>query len=984
MAPSGFGSTTITPLGGPFPSPSSYLLTIDGSNILLDCGSYDNSPSSPSSSPSSPSSRLQTREYLNKLKELAPTLNLVLLTHPLLSSLGLLPWLKARCGLRCPVYATLPTREMGRWAVEEWVEARSEEERNEARENKGKKGEKQVALSEKKGKGKARAKEVAVVAQMEVDDEAEDEEDRDPWDQVWKLSTTEIRDAFLSVSAVRWTQPVHLSGLLKGYTLVAHRAGHTLGGCIYTIRPSLSSSLSPASSSSSLLYAPVFNHIKEHHLDGAALLNGAKIDDLMRRMGVVVVGADRSLIINTKRVDRERALLDLINTTLNSGGSLLLPTDPSARVLELLVLLESHWTFANLGQRHPLCLISRTGKDVVGFVRSLTEWMGGQVGEEGGEKVLRFNNLRIYSSIAELNNAIPPHVPKLILTVPATLSHGYSRQLFVDFARNASNVVVLTGSGEEGTLARWLFGVWNEGQTETDKWGKGKVGRVVELGQTVELEMKRKVYLAGEELADYEEAIRLKAEKEAKHQAMLERSRRMAQADAESDSDSDGNASSSSNSDDEGGLSLSNSRRSKRSRGASEPAELDFEPSRPRKVGGFTGGAGAWDEFLDPTSVSGGGGQSFDIYVKGAFAKRAVVGGLERWRMFPVVERKRRVDAYGEAIDVEGWLKRGVDDEDEFTKSARLAREAGLVGKRIREEEEKVEEKVEPPHKYIVEQVDAHLLCSLFVVDMEGRTDGRAIKTILPQINPRKLVIVDGSPAAVADLAAACRSVPTLTDDIYTPDVSQCITIGEETKNFSVRLGDSIMASLKLSRVEDYDVAYISGVIHIDPESDIPVLERASLTNAVLPASSLPLLLSTTLAKSASPSATDEDDSAIAVISSSTSTVLPPLRPSLFIGDLRLTVLKERLRALGVPSEFAGEGVLVCGPAPPESYMTAGGRTIDVKMGAKATAEEAREAAGGKVAVKKVGRGRLVIEGSPGETYYVVRRVVYSLHASAG
>lgn len=28
----------------------------------------------------------------------------------------------------------------------------------------------------------------------------------------------------------------------------------------------------------------------------------------------------------------------------------------------------------------------------------------------------------------------------------------------------------------------------------------------------------------------------------------------------------------------------------------------------------------------------------------------------------------------------------------------------------------------------------------LFVVDMEGRTDGRALKTILPQINPRKLV----------------------------------------------------------------------------------------------------------------------------------------------------------------------------------------------------------------------------------------------------
>jgi cleavage and polyadenylation specificity factor subunit 2 len=98
-------------------------------------------------------------------------------------------------------------------------------------------------------------------------------------------------------------------GSLKGYTLVAHRSGHTLGGSMYTLRPSLSSSLSPAASASSFLYAPIFNHIKEHHLDGAALLNGAKIDDNMRRMGVVVVGGERSKIINVKRVERDKALL---------------------------------------------------------------------------------------------------------------------------------------------------------------------------------------------------------------------------------------------------------------------------------------------------------------------------------------------------------------------------------------------------------------------------------------------------------------------------------------------------------------------------------------------------------------------------------------------------------------------------------------------------------------------------------------------------
>ena len=98
-------------------------------------------------------------------------------------------------------------------------------------------------------------------------------------------------------------------GLLKGYTLVAHRAGHTLGGCLYTIRPSLSSSLSSAASASSFLFAPHWNHVKEHHLDGAALLRDNRIDETFRRTGVVVIGADRAQVVNTKRVDRERALL---------------------------------------------------------------------------------------------------------------------------------------------------------------------------------------------------------------------------------------------------------------------------------------------------------------------------------------------------------------------------------------------------------------------------------------------------------------------------------------------------------------------------------------------------------------------------------------------------------------------------------------------------------------------------------------------------
>lgn len=65
-----------------------------------------------------------------------------------------------------------------------------------------------------------------------------------------------------------------------------------------------------------------------------------------------------------------------------------MPCDSSTRVLELLVLLDQHWSYSRL--KCPICLVSRTGREMLTFVRSMMEWLGGtiskeDIGEEGGE-----------------------------------------------------------------------------------------------------------------------------------------------------------------------------------------------------------------------------------------------------------------------------------------------------------------------------------------------------------------------------------------------------------------------------------------------------------------------------------------------------------------------------------------------------------------------------------------------------------------------
>lgn len=90
---------------------------------------------------------------------------------------------------------------------------------------------------------------------------------------------------------------------------------------------------------------------------------------------------------------------ELITATLQSQSSLLFPVDASTRLMELLILLDQHWSYS-IAQAHaqgrnwifPLCIVSKTAKQMVDFARSLMEWMGGAVAE--GETSMDYNQRR--------------------------------------------------------------------------------------------------------------------------------------------------------------------------------------------------------------------------------------------------------------------------------------------------------------------------------------------------------------------------------------------------------------------------------------------------------------------------------------------------------------------------------------------------------------------------------------------------------------
>ncbi|KZT72539.1 cleavage and polyadenylation specificity factor subunit [Daedalea quercina L-15889] len=925
---------TFTPLSGAARSsrtiPLAYLLQVDDVRILLDCGSPDWCPEGESGEQGH-----HWDKYCDTLKECAPTVDLVLLSHGDLQHSGLYPYAYAHWGLTAPAYTTLPVQAMARIAATEDVEGiRDEQEFGDA-----------------EGREKSSSPEAIATAPAEANGSVPTEAMPDnppgslskPAKGRYIATLPEVHDAFDSVNVLRYSQPCHLQGKCQGLTIIPFNAGHTLGGTIWKVR-------SPTAGT--ILYAVDMNHMRERHLDGTVLVRqasaGGGVFESLARPDLLITDAERAGVTTARRKDRDAALLDCIDSTLTSRNSLLMPCDSSTRVLELLVLLDQHWNYSRL--RFPICLLSRTGREMLTFVRSMMEWLGGtiskeDVGETGtgnnknkrrrddddnedalGAFALRFPHLEFFPTPQSLTQTYSSKDPKLILAVPASLSHGPSRAVFSEFAETPDNVVLLTGRSEEGTLGRILFDKWNDSQREDAKWDRGKIGNNVMMDGILHLEMHSKVPLQGTELEEYLQKERAAQEKEAAQKAAEARTQRILEADEGEDDSDEEDSDAESDEENEVERTLEDDLMETED-GVRPQAPADGLLKRRQGKGGI-GKEKDWMDDDEPAQRL-----SFDIYLKGNVSKATSFfkseGQAQRFRMFPYVEKKRRVDEYGETVDVGLWLRKGkVLEEDAESEEVKEARR--------RAEEETKKAPVEPPSKFVTTELDVQLACRLFFVDMEGLNDGRAVKTIVPQVNPRKMIIVHAPTQATDALIESCQAIRAMTRDIFAPSQGENVQIGQHTNSFSISLSDELLASIKISQFEDNEIGYVTGRISSLAGSTIPVLEP---TGSRLPERSVRKVQRPRM------------------LGSRPTRTLPQ---STMIGELKLTALKARLAKVGVQAELIGEGVLICGPA---------------KKGASAESIEHT------VAVKKTTRGRVELEGTISDVYYVVRREIYNLHA---
>ncbi|KAI9769168.1 MAG: hypothetical protein M1835_006757 [Candelina submexicana] len=301
----------------------------------------------------------------------------------------------------------------------------------------------------------------------------------------------EIDDCFSRIHPLKYSQPHQplpspFSPPLNGLTITAYNAGHTLGGTIWHIQHGLES----------IVYAVDWNQARENVLAGAAWLGGAgaggsEVIEQLRKPTAMICsskGAER-LAPPDARKKRDELLLEMVREAVAKGGTVLIPTDTSARVLELAYLLEHAWRSAcsDNASTSPfkdakLYLASMNVGATMRYARSMLEWMdegivrefeaegtrnpvqnhkrtgsqqlgargasdydrrGGQAAK-GASGPFDFKHLRLLERKTQVNRVLNNPSGQVILASDSSLEWGFSKEILRQIASKPENLIILT------------------------------------------------------------------------------------------------------------------------------------------------------------------------------------------------------------------------------------------------------------------------------------------------------------------------------------------------------------------------------------------------------------------------------------------------------------------------------------------------------------------------------------------------------------
>lgn len=765
-----------------------------------------------------------------------------------------------------------------------------------------------------------------------------------------------------------------------------------------------------------------WNQARENVFAGAAWLGGGHgsvggtevIEQL--RKPTALVCSSRTPEAGLARARRDEQLLESLKLCIARGGTVLIPVDSSARVLELAYLLEHAWRTEVSKDNadfkaSKLYLAGRTVSSTMRLARSMLEWMDDSIVREfeGAADVSKktngnadggkgktagpfdFKHLRLLERKAQIERILSTEsegsemAGKVILASDSSLDWGFSKDILKAIASDARNLIILTerpglSADDRPSIARTLWDWWKERKdgVATEQTTSGDTfEQVYGGGRELEVASAQREPLEGSDLTVYQRWLVTQQQL----QATL-RSGGSAALESAANAVDDASSESSSESDE--------SETEQQGKALNVSATMG-QASRKKVV--------LKDEDLGVTIL---------LKKKGVY-DFDVRGKKGRERMFPLAVRRRRNDEFGEMIRPEDYLRAEEKEEVDGQESGHAAKgdqgdnlgkkrrwdDAGASGKggsgqnkrpqlnRNRsveelevaalqdgpggdelDELEDEEESINGPSKLSISKETVAVNLRIAFVDFSGLHDKRSLTMLIPLIQPRKLILVAGGQDETLSLAADCKkllsaqlgSAAEHAIDVFTPKAGVSVDASVDTNAWVVKLADPLVKRLKWQKVRGLGIVTVTGLlVSKNPEDQANAAGDDEGSNK---------------RQKTDASSTTDDGGSKSIVGPLTAgaavpilDVVPINRASavrsgaqpLHVGDLRLADLRRAMQTSGHTAEFRGQGTLL----------------VD-----------------GSVVVRKTATGRIELEsiGLPagsgpaarmGGTFYEVKRRIY-------
>lgn len=282
-------------------------------------------------------------------------------------------------------------------------------------------------------------------------------------------SSNEIAECFSRVQSVKYSQPLQpqstsASPLPEGLTVTAFPAGYTLGGSIWQIQYGREA----------VVYAVDWSLAKEHLIPGAEWLKhdveaGIEVVDPLYQPTSLICSSKNTVSaaggtedINT---NRDEVIIAHLRASLSQSGTVLIPCDADARMLEIAFALDKVWgdlqhevTFGS----SQVFLASAGAEGLLKQVQTLLEWMnpsllkelerrrnqkqtyGNRSNDTSRADPKLFNFIKPLGRSEHVQSALASHGPKVFIASDSSLNAGFAKDILLNICSDARSTLLLT------------------------------------------------------------------------------------------------------------------------------------------------------------------------------------------------------------------------------------------------------------------------------------------------------------------------------------------------------------------------------------------------------------------------------------------------------------------------------------------------------------------------------------------------------------